>query len=317
MSDSDRVYDVVIVGGGPAGLACAIYTARARLSTAVLDKSATAGALAAYAKVANYPGVKGPIQGATLLDTMRQQALEFGAEYHKATVVSSDVTCDPKVLYSAEGTFQGRAVVIATGSMGRSEKIEGEEEFTGRGVGYCATCDAAFYDGKVAAVVGCDEIAIEEAMLVARFARRVHLICPKSAFSAPAELVEEVGAAQNVEIHLATSARAIVGDQFVTGLVIKPRGAHSQTLPVDGVFMLLTGTSPIVDFLGGAVRLTPDGCIDVDCHQATSVPGVYAVGDVTCLHPHQAIIAAAEGVIAALEVDRFLHGRQQAKPDYT
>jgi len=314
---NDKLYDVVIVGGGPAGLACAIYASRARLSTAVLDKSPGAGALAMSAKIANYPGVKGPIPGEALLETMRGQALEFGAEYYKAAVVSADVTSDPKVLYTAEGTYRGRTVVIATGSMGRADKIEGEEKFTGRGVSYCATCDAAFYEGKAVAVAGWDETAVEEALFVARFARQVHLICPKSALSAPAELVEEVQAAQNIIVRLATSVRAIVGEEFVTGVRIKARSAPAETLPVDGVFMLLGGNAPITDFLGGAVRLTPEGCIDVDCHQATSVPGVYAVGDVTCLHPHQAIIAVGEGVIAALEVDRFLRGRERAKPDYT
>ncbi|MCX8053613.1 MAG: FAD-dependent oxidoreductase, partial [Armatimonadetes bacterium] len=299
------------------GLACAIYTARAKLSTIVLDRAAGTGALASSAKIANYPGVIGPIPGEELLNTMRRQALDFGAEYCKTTVVSSDVTADPKVAYASDGTYRGRAFVIATGAMGRSEKIEGEEEFTGRGVCYCATCDAPFFQDKVAAVVGYDEVAMEEALFLARFAREVHLICPKSELSSSSELLEEVKAEQKIVIHLGTSARRIVGDQFVTGIVVKGRGRPEEVLSVEGAFMFLRGTSPITDFLGGAVRLTPDGCIDVDCNHATSVPGVYAIGDVTCLHPHQAIIAAAEGVIAALEVDRFLSGRERAKPDYT
>ena len=314
---TDKLYDVVVLGGGPAGLACAIYASRAKLSTVVLDRSAGGGALASSTKIANYPGVKGPITGETLLGTMRRQALGFGAEYCKTTVVSADAQSNPKAVYASDSVYRGRALVIATGSMGRTEKIDGEEEFIGRGVSYCATCDAAFYEGKVAAVVGHDETAIEEALFLARFAREVHLICPKSRLSGPVELLEEIEAALGIITHLATSARRILGGQFVTGVVVKGRSRPEEMLPADGVFVLLAGTSPVTEFLGGAVKLRPEGCVDVDCHHVTNVPGVYAVGDVTCLHPNQAIIAAAEGVIAALEVDRFLSGRERAKPDYT
>ncbi len=314
---SETLYDVLVVGGGPAGLACAIYVSRARLSAVVLDKSAGGGALASSTKIANYPGVKGPLAGEALLDTMRRQAADFGAEYRKTTAVSADVESDPKVVYASDGAYRGRALVVATGAKGRKEKIEGEEEFTGRGVSYCATCDAAFYQDRAAAVVGHDETAIEEALFLARFAREVHLICPKSRLSGPAEMIEESESAPGIVTHLATSARKIVGEQFVTGVVVKSQTEPEKTVAVEGVFMLLGGTAPITDFLGGAVKLTPEGCIDVDCHQATNVPGVYAAGDVTCIHPNQAIIAAGEGVIAALEVDRFLSGRDRAKPDYT
>ncbi|MDH7603215.1 MAG: FAD-dependent oxidoreductase [Armatimonadota bacterium] len=310
-------YDVAIVGGGPAGLACAIYTARAKLRTVVLDRSPSGGSLARSSKIANYPGVKGPIPGAQLLDIMRDQALSFGCDYRKTAVVAVDLQTDPKSLYAADGVFRARAVVIATGARGRAEKIEGEEEFLGRGVGYCATCDAAFYQEKVVAVAGCDESAVEEALLVARFARHVYLVCPKSELAVPEPLLHELNKAPNVEVLLGTSPRRIIGEQFVSGLVVRTRGTGEQTISVDGVFMLLSGTAPVTDFLGGSVQLTPDGCVQVDCNQATNVPGVYAAGDVTCIHPRQAIIAAAEGVIAALQVDKFLRGASAVKPDYT
>ena len=313
---ADKLYDVIVVGGGPAGLSCAIYTSRARLSTVVLDRSTGGGALASSTKIANYPGVIGPIAGETLLETMRRQAIDFGAQYCKTTVASAEVLSNPKAVYASDGTFHGRTLVVATGSLGRTERIAGEEEFTGRGVSYCATCDAPFYEGRVAAVVGHDENAIEEALFLARFAREVHVICPKSRLAGPVDLLDEIEAAPAVTIHLGMSARAIVGEQFVTGIVVKGRGDAERTMPVDGVFMLLSGTAPITDFLGGALKLKPSGCVEVDCHGATSVPGVYAVGDVTCIHPNQAIIAAAEGAIVALELDRFLSGRDRARTDY-
>ncbi len=313
----DVLYDVAVVGGGPAGLACAIYTGRAKLKTVVLDRSPSGGSLARATKISNYPGVKGPIPGAELLQTMRDQALSFGCEYRKTAVVAVDLHSDPKSLYATDGVFRARTVLIATGSRGRADKIEGEEEFLGRGVGYCATCDAAFYQGKVVAVTGCDETAAEEALLVARFARQVYLVCPKSELAIPAHFLHELEKASNVDVVLGASPRRIVGEQFVNGLVVRVRAEGEKTIPVDGVFMLLSGTAPVTDFLGGSVQLSSDGCIIVDCNQATNVPGVYAAGDVTCIHPRQAIIAAAEGVIAALQIDKYIRGAETVKPDYT
>ncbi len=313
---AECIHDVVVIGGGPAGLSCALYTSRARLSTLVIDRSPGAGALASTDKIANYPGVPGPVGGPELLDTMRNQATAFGAEYHRATVTAVDVTSEPKVIYTSEGMCTARAVVIATGAKGREEKIEGESEFTGRGVSYCVTCDAPFYVDRIAAVVGHDDYAIEEALFLSRFARQVLLICPKSRLSAATDLLTEVTAAPNVVVHTNLRAVRVVGDDVVTGIVVRDGEQNEETIEVDGVFMLLSGTKPITDFLGGAVRLTPEGCIEVDCNCATSIPGVYAVGDVTCVHPNQAIIASAEGVIAALAVDRYLSGRERVKVDY-
>lgn len=312
---TETIYDVVIIGGGPAGLSCALYTARARLSTVVLDRAPGAGALASTDKIANYPGVAGIVPGPVLLDTIRDQALGFGADYRRATVTAVDLTGEVKTIFTSDDVLSARAVVIATGAKGRAEKIPGEEEFTGRGVSYCVTCDAPFYTDRVAAVVGFDEVAVEEALFLARFASMVHLVCPKSRLTAPTDMLEEVTAAANVTVHTSARAREVVGGDVVTGLMVK-NGADESVLDVDGVFMLLAGTRPIVDFLAGSVKLAREGCIEVDCSCATSVPGVYAVGDVTCVHPNQAIIASAEGVIAALAIDRYIGGRERTRVDY-
>lgn len=312
----DSIYDVVIIGGGPAGLSCALYSSRAKLSTIVLDRAAGAGALAATGKIANYPGVRGVIPGSELLDIMRGQALDFGAEYTRASVMAADLVSDPKIIYTSEQIYSAKAVVIATGSMGRSERIEGEEEFIGRGVSYCVTCDAAFFTDQTAALVGYDEAAVEEALFLARFAKEVHLISPRSHFKAPIELLDEVTAAPNISIHLNIKPVRVVGEQFVTGLTVKNGGGIETIMPVSGVFMLLTGNAPVTDFLGGSVKVKEEGCIDVDYNLATNIPGVYAVGDVTCLHPKQAIIAAGEGAVAALAIDKYLSSRERAKVDY-
>ncbi len=207
-------------------------------------------------------------------------------------------------------------MVIATGARGRRDKIEGEEEFTGRGVSYCVTCDAAFFTDKDAAIVGYHEVALEEALFLTRFARMVHMVCPKSRLSGPVDLLNEITAASKITIYTDLEAMRIVGEQFVSGIVVKNGSGTESTLAVEGVFMLLTGTAPVTDFIGGAVKTHAEGCIDADCHAATNVPGVYAVGDVTCMHPNQAIIAAAEGAIAALSIDKFLSGRERTKVDY-
>lgn len=313
---ADTIYDVLIIGGGPAGLACAIYAARGKRSAIVLDRAPMAGALAFAAKIANYPGVRGVVSGADLLDTMRAQAIDFGAVYVKTAVMGLDTSAENKIAYTGDGTYTGRTAVIATGSRGRRDKIEGEEEFLGRGVHYCATCDGAFYAGRTVGVVGWDEVALEEALFLTRFARQVHIISPKSALSGPVDMLEEIAACPMIVVNTSLEPVSVVGDSFVTGLTVRTRQGGERIIPLDGVFMLLAGNAPITDFLAGQLKLTPEGCVEADCNCATNVPGVYAVGDVTCVHPNQAIIAAGEGVIAALAVDRYLKGRERGQADY-
>ena len=154
--------DVLIIGGGPAGCACALYTARSALSTIILDKNPAVGALAITHKIANYPGVDADTSGADLLKTMREQAVSYGADYRQAQVYGIDATGDLKVVYTPEGTFRGKTLVLATGAMGRTSTLPGEDTFLGRGVSYCATCDGAFYKNQEVAVYGSNQEAIDE-----------------------------------------------------------------------------------------------------------------------------------------------------------
>ena len=312
----EHTYDVVIIGGGPAGLACALYAARAKLSTIVLDRAPTAGALAYAPKIANYPGVAEAIPGTDLLDTMRAQAIGFGAVYRKAAVVATDLIADNKLIYTTEEVYTGKSVVIATGSRGRSAKIEGEEEYVGRGVHYCATCDGAFYADKVVGVLGYDEFALEESLFLTRFASDVHIICPQRSITGPVDLLEEISASPKITVHTGLMPVRVEGGELVTGLSVRSKDGVESTITLDGVFMLLAGNAPITDFAAGQLKLADTGCIVVDCNCATSAPGVYAVGDVTCIHPNQAIIAAGEGVVAALAIDKYLKARERAKVDY-
>jgi thioredoxin reductase (NADPH) len=312
---SPVTYDVIIIGGGPAGTSAAIYTARADLRTLVIDKGLTAGALGITSKITNYPGVPGPITGAELVETMRQQATSFGATFLNDKVVGVELNADPKVVIAGTGTFQAKAIVLATGSMGRTHVLPGEAEFLGRGVSYCATCDGAFFRDQVVAVVGGNDEALEEALFLTKFARQVHLIVPSPQLRARDALVDEV-LAQTIDVRLSTRVKAIVGDGSVQGVRIQPRGGAEETLEVAGVFVYLQGGQPITDYLMDQIGRTPQGCLEVNRELQTPIPAVFAVGDLLCTHVKQAVIAAADGVTAAIAVDKYLHGREKLQVDW-
>ena len=312
---SEEVYDVAIVGGGPAGSTAAMYAARANLKTVVLDKSVAAGALAVTSKVANYPGIPGVISGLELLQIIRGQAESFGASFVSAQVLHADLLSDPKTLETSAGPYRARAVIVATGKMGRKNKVPGEEEFLGRGVSYCATCDAAFFRDQVVAVVGASSEAVEESLLVARFASKVYLIAPGEKFQGDPANLEELERDPKVEILRNHSLRAVLGRDTVTGIRLSSREGEVE-LPVDGVFIYLPGNVPIVDFLGGALELTEQGCVKVDRERATNIPGVYAVGDVVCSYIQQAVVAAADGAIAARAAEKYIRGRTRPRSDW-
>jgi thioredoxin reductase (NADPH) len=307
---------VVIIGGGPAGLTAAIYAARANLRTVVLDKHPKAGALGMTQRIENYPGIPEPISGAELLEILRRQAIQFGAEYVQAQVTGVDLLKDPKEIFSSAGTFYGRTVIIATGAMGHKPSIPGEAKLVGKGVSYCAVCDAPFFVGKDVAVIGDNDEALEELDFVSRFAKTVYLISHHKEPRASQEAIERARQLPNIVWLMGTRVVAIEGEEKVTGIVIEREGVRER-LPVAGVFVYLLGTKPVTDFLNGQVELTPQGCIKVDPEtKMTNVPGVFAVGDVTCKEIRQAVIAAAEGAIAALEADKFLRKRAKARSDW-
>lgn len=313
----EDIYDVAIIGGGPAGLSAAQYAARAKLKTVVLDKSPVAGALGLTGKIENYPGVLQTLTGAELLDLFRQQAQSFGAKYIQTQVVSADLTRQPKQIATADGPYQARTVIIATGSMGRKQSIPGEAERVGKGVSYCATCDAAFFAGRDVAVIGDTEEAWEELPLVARFARTVYLVSSGAKLKESPRYEAILSSLPNLQLRLGQRPQAIQGTESVEDVVLAGREGEETLLPVAGVFIYLHGNQPIVDFLHGQLELTGSGCIRVDPRDmSTSVEGVYAAGDVTCKEIRQAVVAAAEGCIAALAADKFLHQRGRVRPDW-
>jgi thioredoxin reductase (NADPH) len=315
MSKDQEIYDVVIIGGGPAGTSAAIYAARAELKTLVIDKAPLSGALAVTPKIANYPGVPEELRGADLLARMRQQAISFGAEYVQEPVVAVDLKSDPKTVFT-NTAYQARAIIIATGANERGNRVPGEAELVGRGVSYCATCDGAFFKGQEVAVVGASDEAVEEAEFLTRYASRVHLVLPRSSFQAPSEMVERLLAHSSVTLHENRRLKAVDGDEEVRTIRLVNRVSQDELdLPVSGVFIYLQGGRPGTSFLNDELERGEGGCILIDrTTMETTIPGVYAVGDVTCSRLKQAVISAAEGAIAAISADKFINRSEKTSP---
>jgi len=309
-----ELYDVVIIGGGPAGLTAGQYAARAGLRTVILDKSASASALAYASIIENYPGV-GPISGKELLTIFREQAIGFGAEYIEAQVIGVNLTGDIKEVYTMDRTFRSKAVIIATGAMGRKPTIKGEAEFLGRGVSYCAVCDAAFFKGKTVCVLGDSEEALKEAGYLTRFAETVYLISP----SKKLKIEEDHPALRipNLKVMYGYTVSEIIGNEIVERIKLKNPEGKEEMLELSGVFVYLHGSRPIVDFLQGTLELSDDECIATNKMMETSVPGVFAAGDVTCTEVRQVIIAAAQGCIAALSAEKYITHRKRRRYDWS
>lgn len=313
MDEAGDLYDVVIIGGGPAGLAAGQYAARGQLKAVILDKSATAGALAYSSRIENYPGLTRPVPGKELLDIMRQQAIDFGAEYLETQIVGVNISGEIKEAIAMDRAFSGKTVIIATGSMGRKPSIQGEGEYLGRGVSYCAVCDAAFYRGMKVCVIGNSEEAIKEAGVLSRFAETVYLIAPSQKLYAEDHPVLKE---PNVKVLLGYKVTAIEGSELVERIRMRDAEDKETEMALAGVFVYLYGNKPVVDFLFGAIETNEEGCIPVNAMMETSIPGVFAAGDVTCSEIRQVVVAASQGCISALSAERYLFKRKKVRMDW-
>jgi len=321
--------DVVIVGGGPAGCTCALYTARADLKTVILDKNPSVGALAITSHIANYPGVDKSMTGEELLDQMRKQAVDYGADYRRAQVFMIDVRDDDdnsddpytKIVYTPEGTFKARSLVLATGAMGRvSPPFPGEDKYLGQGVSYCATCDGAFYRDSQVAVYGMTVEAIEEATFLTKFASTVHWVTPSAPRADEDEHVQALLTKECVQHWPLTRLISVQGDASgVTGIEVKRKDStENHIIPVEGAFIYAAGggSKPITDFVGSLVAYKEDGGVLVNDDMETSVKGVYAIGDIRNTAFKQVVVAASDGCIAAMSIDKYLNRRKSIKVDW-
>lgn len=310
------VYDFVTIGGGPAGASAAVYAARGNMKTLVIDKAPSSGTLAITHKIANYPGVREELTGLELLERMQRQAKDFGATFVRTNVVSVDFSKEIKELKVGEGVIKAKSVFIAVGAKAPASKIKGEEEFTGRGVSYCSTCDGAFYKGKTVAVMGDTEEAISEAFALSKHADKVLLLVPGSKLKGDADtaLIEDV---ENVHIYWKHRVREIVGKQSVEAIRVLDDKKEELTWHVDGIFLYMAGMKPGTDFLNGQVERDAEGYVNVDETLQTNVPGVFAGGDARKTPIKQAVISAADGAIVAMGADQHVNNRKKMRPQYS
>lgn len=318
--------DVAIVGGGPAGCTCALYTSRADLKTVILDKNPSVGALAITSHIANYPGVDRSMTGQELLDQMRDQAIQYGTDYRRAQVFMIDVEDGDgvkysKTVYTPDATIKARSLVLATGAMGRvSPPFPGEETYLGQGVSYCATCDGAFYRDSEVAVFGMNLEAMEEATFLTKFAKTVHWVTPNDPRPGEDEHVQELLKHENVKQWTKSRLISVEGDvSGVNGIKVRQRGVDGDfTIPVEGVFIYSAGggSKPITDFIQSKVDFKEDGGVTVNEDMETSVKGVFAIGDIRNTSFKQVVVAAADGCIAAMSIDKYLKGRKSVKVDW-
>lgn len=301
--------DIAIIGGGPAGLTAALYSARARASTIVFEQGIPGGQIVTTDWVENYPGFPKGLSGQELGDLMTQQAEEFGAEIRSFTAVASVEPYDLDFkLTTADGDeIIARAVILATGAIPKKLGVPGEAEFTGRGVSWCATCDGALFRDKVVAVNGGGDAAVEEAMFLTKFAAKVHLIHRRDELRATKCIQERCFANEKIEMHWSRVVSRIVGaDSKVAGLELaSTKGEPDVFLPLDGLFIFV-GVDPVNEIVSELVDLDEKGYIKIDHDGRTSWPGLYAAGDVTDSDLKQVITAAAKGASAAFEALRFI-----------
>ena len=310
-------FDVVIIGGGPAGCSCALYTARSNLSTIILDKNPAVGALAITHKIANYPGVAGDFSGEELLKIMRDQSISYGAKYQQAQVYGISMSQSEKIVYTPEGIFVGKTLVLATGAMGRASTLPGENEFLGKGVSYCATCDGAFYKQKEVAVYGSNQEAIDEALVLTKFASTVHWITniKPSMNSVEVQILLE---SKNLRHWKRTRLTSIQGDdQGVNSVKVQSSGDNEeQEILVQGAFVYSTGSLPITDYLQEQIPLNPNGGVRVNNDMMTDIEGVWAIGDIRNTPFKQAVVACSDGCIAAMAIDKYLNQRKDIRVDW-
>ncbi len=301
------MYDVAIVGVGCAGYTAAIYTSRYKLSTIMIGAEEGGMGMTA-AEVGNWPGIQ-DIKGPDLMKSFKDHAVSLGAEHRIGRVQEIVKTSEGFNLTVGKDTIQARSIILATGSAKRHLGIPGEEEFSGKGVTYCATCDAFFYRGKDVAVIGGGDSAVEGAAIAAKVARKVYLIHRRDDFRAEPYWVDKVKASPNVEFVLNTNVLQVLGENVVTGVKLDKPYNGSDTILLNGVFIEV-GSIPSVELatkLGAS--LDDRGFIAVDKAMATTVPGLFAAGDVTNGSNHfaQFTTAAGEATVAANSVFSYLH----------
>jgi len=303
-----NTYDVIILGAGPAGLSAAIYTGRALLDTLILERAAPGGQILLTDFIENYPGFPEGIEPFKLTENFRKQAERFGAKIEMDEAKEIRKKDDLWLIEGRNQEYLAKTVVIASGAYFRKLGVKGEGKYTGKGVSYCATCDAFFFKDKVVAVVGGGNWALTEALLLTKFARKVKVIHRRDQFRGEKILQDRTIEHEKIDVLWDTVIEEVVGQNILGGLRVKnvKTGAASE-LKLDGLFVSI-GTVPNSEFVKGLVEVNEWGEIIVGKKMTTSLPGIYAAGDVTDACPQQVATAVGTGVAAAIALDEYLQG---------
>jgi thioredoxin reductase (NADPH) len=308
MSESLKKYDVIIIGGGPGGFSAGIYTARARLSTLLIERGAIGGQIINSWLVENYPGFAKGISGIELTQAMYEQATKFGLETLYDEVTGIEVNGQQKVVKTSQGNFGAAAIIIAGGAERQKLGVPGEAEFTGKGVSYCATCDGAFFRDKAVAVIGGGNAAVTEALELTKFASKITVIHRRNELRATKIMQEKVFAEPKIEFIWDTAVEEILGEKFVNKIRLRNLKTGKETvLDVSGVFVSV-GSQPATGYLKGLLTLDAIGAIVTNDRLETNVPGIFAVGDIRSGSIRQVIGAAGDGAAAAVNAGKYISG---------
>jgi len=302
----DTTFDVIVIGGGGAGLTASLYTSRARLHTLLLEKNVTGGQIAITDLVENYPGFPEGISGAAIAARMEEQTCKYGTTLQYEDVQRVTIANELFSVFTSEHTYTTRALVIATGANARMLNVPGERELIGKGVSYCATCDAPFFKGKKVAVVGGGDSALQEALYLTKFASQVYLIHRRDAFRAGALLQQRIRENPNIHCLLDTVVSSVEGTIRVGGLRVKNVKTHAEEIvSLDGVFVFI-GHVPSSDCFKNLVAVNSEGYIITNVDFQTSIPGIFACGEVRQGAAWQLVAACGEGCGAGLAVEKYL-----------
>ncbi len=302
-------YDLVIIGAGPAGLCAGIYAARAKMNVVILEKSAPGGQIIITDWIENYPGFPDGISGFDLGDKMLNQAKNLGVEIRTAEVVSMETSSEIKTLHLEDGDISTKTVIIATGASPRRLNI-GEEKFIGKGVSFCATCDAPFFKGKTVVAVGGGDTAVQESIYLTKFVEKVYLVHRRDELRATKILRERAFNNNKIEFVWDSVVSGMDGFFNVENVKVKNvKTGEEKTIKADGCFLWI-GIIPNTGFIGDSVQLDKAGFVVTDSAMATSVPGIFAAGDVRTTPLRQVATAVSDGAIAVMSAEHFIEGGQ-------
>ena len=299
-----KVYDLIVIGGGPAGATAALYAGRSNLNVLVIEKPEV-GALISAHKIDNYPGFPNGITGKELYETIQKQAQKFGAEFVEDTFLELDIYSHPRVVKASKGNYEGTGIIIATGwPKNNSKKIIGEKEFIGNGVSYCATCDGFFTKGRITSVFGNGHEAVEEALFLTKHAKEINVFCDKDDLEVEAELKEQLLSNENVKLFTNAKLVEVLGNQYVEKVKVDIAGEIKE-MESDFAFLYL-GTKSNNELYQGFAKLNDEGYIITDENMACEAEGVWAAGDIRERTVRQVTTAVADGTLAGIEAIKYV-----------